>query len=182
MWPLWRGSAPWPEGRLAQRWHCPLIYWTRTLVYFFQRNSRSLSAQGTAQAHPRAFRNISTRPRLHCPGEGHGTLGVTLMPLLLVPWWWHIGTSGHSPLRPVPQVIALPHETYSPTPNTVQYTTLALPACPLPCPPLSRARLASPRAGGGRRGREALRGPPPDPGLPGMLQGSEPDTKSHGSH
>lgn len=182
MWPLRGGSASWPGGRLAQRWHCPLIYWTRTLVYCFQRNSQSLSAQGTAQALPRAFRNISTRPSLHCPGEGQRTLGETPTPLLLVPWWCHIGTSSHSPLSPVPQVIALPHETYSPTPNTVQYTTPVLPACSLPWPPLSRARLASPWAGGWRRECRALRGPPPDPGLPGMLQGSEPDTKSHGSH
>lgn len=47
-------------------------------------------------------------------------------------------------------------------------------------PPWSHARLASP---GWEEGAWILSAdPPPDPGLPGMLQGSEPDTKSHGSH
>lgn len=47
-------------------------------------------------------------------------------------------------------------------------------------PPWSHARLASP---GWEEGAWMLSAdPPPDPGLPGMLQGSEPDTKSHGSH
>lgn len=51
----------------------------------------------------------------------------------------------------------------------------------LPTLPLwSHARLAS--RGWEEEARMLSADPPPDPGLPGMLQGSEPDTKSHGSH
>lgn len=132
-----------------------------TLTYRFQTNSQLLSAQGTARAHRRAFRNIYTRPSLHCPGEGQRTLGMTPPPLRLVLRWRPVGTSHAQadtcvvdqwpqPSQPCPQVIALPHKTYSPKHRAIQQPGL-LPACSLPCPPLSDARFASAPAGG-RRG------------------------------
>lgn len=137
---------------------------------------------GDSPGPPSSLQEYFYKAKTALPGRGARDAGSDSHALaarpMVVAYWDQRPQSSQA----CPQLIALPHETYSPTPNTVQYTTLALPACPLPCPPLSRARLASPRAGGGRREREALRGPPPDPGLPGMLQGSEPDTKSHGSH
>lgn len=64
-----------------------------------------------------------------------------------------------------------------PPPQTPCNTaTRALPTCSLPS---SDARLASSPAGGDT---DALCEPASDPGLPGMLQGSEPDAKSHGSY
>lgn len=116
-----------------------------TLTYRFQTNSQLLSAQGTARAHRRAFRNIYTRPSLHCPGEGQRTLGMTPPPLRLVLRWRQLGpavprptlvlwTSGRSLLSPVPR--SLPSPTRLTAPNTVQYSNLGFcPPAPSPVPP-----------------------------------------------
>lgn len=134
-----------PGGEPAQLRHRPLIYWTR---------DTHIASRGTAPAHPRAFRNIYTRPNLQDRGEGQGVLGATPMPLWLVLWWQRVGTScAPDPDACVadqqpqssqlcPQVLALPHETHSPTPE--HRAIQLLPTRALPCHPSSDARLASP--------------------------------------
>lgn len=179
MWPLWERLSALAQGSMCPSslgpvqeagWHSvgialPCIG-PETLTYRFQTNSQLLSAQGTARAHRRAFRNISTRPRLHCPGAGQRTPGVTPPSLRLVLRWHRVGTSRaqagtcvvdqwRQPSQPCPQVIALPHETYSPKHRAIQQPGL-LPSCSLPCPPLSDARLASAPAGGRRECKGSL--------------------------
>ena len=100
-----------------------------------------LSAQRMAQAHPGAFRNIYTRPRLYCLDDGQRTVGATPMPLRLVLWRQHVGTS-----RAQAQTLVLwtsgcsllspsPTRRTAPPPNTVQYSDPGSPSRLLP--PLS---------------------------------------------
>lgn len=120
---------------MAQLWHCPLIYWTRdTHITVYPEDS---------PGSPWNLQEYLYKAKPALPGKEQGTLGAIPMPLQLVLRWRHVGTS-HAPdpdayvvdqePQLCPQVTALPHEIFSPTPQTVQYSSSRL----LPPVPLVR--------------------------------------------
>lgn len=137
-----RGSAPWPRAAVPLQ---PCVQARRqagtALASPFnlldQRHSH-IASRGTAsrclprgqpQAHRRAFRNIYTRPGLHCPGERRRTLGMTPRPRHLccgpAATAFSACPPGHCPpMRPAPP------------PNSVQYSNLgSCPPAPSPAAP-----------------------------------------------
>lgn len=153
------GSAPWPRAAVPLQ---PCVQARRqagtALASPFnlldQRHSH-IASRGTAsrclprgqpQAHRRAFRNIYTRPGLHCPGEGRRTLGMTPRPRHLCCGPAATAFSACPPGHCPPRGDSQPH------PQTPCNTaTWALATCSLPCRLLSDARLASTWAGGRRQ-------------------------------
>lgn len=172
-------------GRLAQPWHRSLIYWTRnTHISLQEEQPDAAICPGNGPGSPRSLQEYLYKATALPPGP-RGEDGGSNSPC-------PCGSSCEDQPCPGPDACVVDQRLPSSQPLTSPPTRRKpLPQTPCntlppglpPAPnaaPWSHARLASP---GWEEGAWMLSAdPPPDPGLPGMLQGSEPDTKSHGSH
>lgn len=174
-------------GRLAQPWHRPLIYWTRnTHISLQEEQPDAAVCPGNGPGSPRSLQEYLYKAMALLPGP-RGEDGGSNSPC-------PCGSSCEDQPCPGPDACVVDQRLPSSQPLTSSPPKPDVNPSPKhrailsPCGshllptllPWSHARLASP---GWEEGAWMLSAdPPPDPGLPGMLQGSEPDTKSHGSH